>query len=109
VATKTRKRAVSPKASAPTQEPITIVVRRGALKRFESLKRATADLPVELTWDRRLGERRRTTGDPAHERRRAERRRQPQFTWDLADFVVVAPGGGDGAEIAPEAAAKKKR
>ena len=29
----------------------------------------------------------------ARDRRRTERRGQPAFTWDLADFVVVEEGG----------------
>ena len=72
-------------------KPIRMVVRRGALRRFESLKKQTADLPVVVTWDRRQGDRRVVSGDIARERRRTERRQQPAFTWDLADFVVVEP------------------
>jgi hypothetical protein len=70
---------------------IEIVVRRGAMRRFDSLKTRTSDLPVVVTWDRRTDERR----DAGHSstvkrnRRHAERRRKPPFTWDVADFVVV--------------------
>jgi hypothetical protein len=70
-------------------KPIRMVVRRGAVRRFESLKRQTADLPVVVCWDRRQRERRNMSGDIARDRRRVERRQQPAFTWDLADFVVV--------------------
>ena len=70
-------------------KPIRMVVRRGALRRFESLKKQTADLPVDVTWDRRVRDRRNASGDIACERRRTERRQQPSFTWELADFVVV--------------------
>jgi hypothetical protein len=70
-------------------KPIRMVVRRGALRRFESLKKQTADLPVVVSWDRRLGDRRNVSGDIARDRRRTERRQQPSFTWDAADFVVV--------------------
>lgn len=74
--------------------PIEIVVRRGALHRFDKLKNRTAELPVIVTWDRRTDERREGAGPvSARERRQAERRRTPPFTWDLADFVVVERQG----------------
>jgi hypothetical protein len=70
-------------------KPIRMVVRRGAIRRFEALKQQTADLPVVVSWDRRQRDRRNVSGDIARDRRRTERRQQPSFTWDLADFVVV--------------------
>src|SRR5262245_48638106 len=75
------------------QDTIEIVVRRGAMRRFDALKTRTSDLPVVVTWDRRLDERRDDdkTGGVNGNRRHAERRRKPPFTWDLADFVVVEP------------------
>jgi hypothetical protein len=77
-------------------KPIRMVVRRGALRRFEALKRETADLPVVVSWDRRQRDRRNVSGDIARDRRRTERRQQPSFTWDLADFVVVDESKSDG-------------
>ena len=45
----------------------------GALRRFDKLKHATAELPVKLSWDRRLGERRAPPrGGAANERRQAD-------------------------------------
>jgi hypothetical protein len=73
------------------KKPIQMVVRRGALRRFESLKEQTAELPVVVTWDRRTSDRRKAQADIAGERRRDDRRQAPSFTWDLADFVVVEP------------------
>jgi hypothetical protein len=70
---------------------IRMVVRRGAMHRFQSLKKKTAHLDVEVVWDQREGERRQATAAPTGERRRHERRRTPPFTWDMADFVVVTP------------------
>jgi hypothetical protein len=77
--------------SRPSAGPdlVELVVRRGALRRFDKLKTAVADLPVKLTWDRRLDERRTETTDVGEERRKNDRRKQPPFTWDAADFVVV--------------------
>jgi hypothetical protein len=74
------------------QQPIRMVVRRGAVRRFEALKEGTADLPVEVTWDGRRADRRGVSGNIARERRRADRRRTPPFTWNVADFLVVDDG-----------------
>lgn len=73
-----------------TPEPIVLIVRRGALRRFDILKRKTADMPVVVSWDRRLGETRPSSG-PKDRRAKADQRQKPPFTWDTADFVVVDP------------------
>jgi hypothetical protein len=73
----------------PTKKPLGIVVRRGALRRFDALMRKTAELPVEITWDRRLEERRGSDETAGVERRSGDRRKRPPFTWEAADFVVV--------------------
>ncbi len=72
-----------------------IVVRRGALERFETLRREFRTDDVSVIWDRRLGDRRRR-GAPveAGERRRAERRRPPPDSWHLLDFVVTTIARG---------------
>jgi hypothetical protein len=68
----------------PKSKPIAeIIVRRGALRRFDRLTRDASKLPVEVSWDRRVNEPEAPPG--------TERRRQPPFTWDTADFVVVDP------------------
>lgn len=69
--------------------PIRLFVRRGAIRRFDALKRDTAQLQVDVAWDRREGERRRLQQPVAGERRKGERRRRPSITWDLADFTVA--------------------
>jgi hypothetical protein len=71
------------------QKPVGIVVRRGALRRFDALTRKTAELPVEITWDRRLDDRRGGDASAPVERRSGDRRKAPPFTWEAADFVVV--------------------
>jgi hypothetical protein len=84
----TRKRVARPAktaGSSATEGPSTsigIVVKRGALRRFDRLKQSIGELPVDVTWDRR------TTNGPAG-RRRTERRQPPSFTWEMAGFVVV--------------------
>ena len=77
-------------------QPVRMVVRRGALRRFDALRKGTAELPVVVTWDRRRGDRRHASGDIARERRRTtDRRRTPPFTWDVADFLIVDDGDGE--------------
>jgi hypothetical protein len=82
-----------PIASSKKPETIEIVVRRGAMRRFDALKTRTSELPVVVTWDRRTNDRRDDdkTAAGSQSARHAERRRKPPFTWDLADFVVVEP------------------
>ena len=79
MATKTKKSDVS----------VELIVRRGALRRFQKLKEKAASLPVKVTWDRRLGDRRLVSEAAGPDRRKADRRQAPPFTWDLSDFVVV--------------------
>ena len=75
------------RASNTAAGTIELVVRRGALRRFDKLKQATAALPVNVVWDRRGAE---PQGSAARPRGTPhERRQDPPFTWDAADFVVV--------------------
>lgn len=80
-------------ASRKKAQAIEIVVRRGALKRFDALKTKTGELPVVVKWDRRQDDRRDVANadELTRDRRYEDRRRKPPFTWDLADFVVVEP------------------
>jgi hypothetical protein len=80
-------------SKAVSAAPIELIVRRGALRRFDKLKQATAELPVKLTWDRRVNDGRGTVN--AGQRDPAERRGAPPFTWDAADFLVVAKPGSE--------------
>jgi hypothetical protein len=76
-------------ARKPSTAPIELIVRRGALWRFDKLTQATKALPVKVIWDRRTAAS--STAKPNGEREagRPERRRQTPFTWTAADFVVV--------------------
>jgi len=69
-----------------------IFVKRGALRRFDRLKRDTRDLPVSIEWDRRQADRgtvpdrdRRSRDIPTG----ADRRGDPPSTWQAGEFVVV--------------------
>src|SRR5436190_5614677 len=89
----------SKKHMTPTLQ---IVVRRGALRRFALLNEKRGELPVAVLWDRRAADRRTESDRPAGERRHAERRREPPFTWTAAEFVVVE--GAPGVELDNNAA-----
>jgi len=69
---------------------VTLVVRRGALRRFDRLKQATRELPAEVIWDRRA-EGRGAAGDSGVEPKQNRRKATPS-TWGLADFVVSEDG-----------------
>jgi hypothetical protein len=81
-----------------------MIVRRGATRRFEELKKKTAHLQVEVEWDRRDQERRQDPCLSDSERRARDRRGPPPFTWDTADFVVVTPKDS----VAPPKKARKR-
>jgi hypothetical protein len=67
---------------------IELIVRRGAGKRYENLKRKTEHLPVEVVWDRRKQDRRGASQSVSDDRRKTDRRQKPPFTWELSDFVL---------------------
>ena len=71
------------------KKPVTLIVKRGALRRFDRLKRDAAELPVDVIWDRRQAQRRQTVETTESEQRRAERRSPLPFTWETADFIVL--------------------
>jgi hypothetical protein len=82
------------KPSSKRGTNLRIFVKKGATRRFERLKRDSASLPVQVEWDRRVGERRSPVQVEGAEAvglppRRGDRRKAPPFTWELADFVVV--------------------
>ncbi len=67
-----------------------MVVHRGALRRFDALRKRTAELPVEVVWDRREADRRTSSSSVSTGGlRQRDRRQRPSFTWELAAFVVV--------------------
>ena len=80
-----------PKASAgrrrttaeKKQERIEIVVRRGAIRRFDALKTRTSELPVVVTWNRA----RTIAGTKATQTARRETRDRQSGAWKLALHV----------------------
>ena len=100
-----RRRRTAPRKK---QNAIEIVVRRGAMRRFDALKTRTSELPVVVTWDRRDTDRRgsKASMQVPRDRRATDRRQDPPFTWELADFVVVPPPPARAA--APKKKAKKR-
>jgi hypothetical protein len=76
-------------------DPVLLIVRRGALRRFATLQRKTAQLNVKVLWDRRHRIRRQVETDVAPDRRASDRRKGDPFTWDSADFAVVTPDASE--------------
>jgi hypothetical protein len=74
-----------------SQDPILLVVRRGALRRFETLQRKTSHLDVKVIWDRRERTRRQAARGIHHDRRSSDRRANTSPSWELADFAVSVP------------------
>jgi hypothetical protein len=72
--------------------PTLVVVRRGQFGTFELLARTFAGDPtVQIIWDRRVTERRRSDDGPdSPERRRSDRRRVPPSEWGRLHYVVTA-------------------
>jgi hypothetical protein len=76
------------KTSKPVTKPVTLVVRRGALRRFDRLKEATREMPAEVVWDRREGR----GSEPSVAgvtKPKKDRRKATPSTWELADFAVA--------------------
>ena len=79
----------APTGRTPDPGPVYVaVVRRGSTKRFARLQKHTAELPLEVVWDSRHADRRTKRDRVKIESRRAQRRHNPPFTWDVADFLV---------------------
>lgn len=73
-------------------DPRIVIVRRGHFATFELLTRTFADdSSVQITWDRRMGERRLAArGRGNGERRaRADRRRLPPSQWGQLNYMVA--------------------
>jgi hypothetical protein len=66
-----------------------MVVQRGDLDRFRFLSATFRDRPVEVMWDRRVGERRRSTNGPSVDRRAGDRRNTPPASWNNLGFLVA--------------------
>lgn len=74
-----------------SQDPILLVVRRGALRRFATLQRKTSHLDVKVIWDRRQRTRRQAVRGVQNDQRSSDRRATTSPSWELADFAVSVP------------------
>jgi hypothetical protein len=77
------------------QDPILLIVRRGAKERFATLQRKTSHLDVKVIWDRRVETRRQGPRDLRDDQRSADRRSKAPQSWQLADFAVSVPSKTD--------------
>jgi hypothetical protein len=71
-----------------------MVVQRDDLDRFGFLRATFSNYPVEIIWDRRLSDRRRSTAAAPVEHRFGDRRHAPPASWNDLGFLV-ARGTGD--------------
>jgi hypothetical protein len=72
-------------------DPRLVIVRRGHFATFELLTRTFADDPgVQIIWDRRTSERRRSAeGVTASDRRRSDRRGIPPTEWAQMNYMIA--------------------
>jgi len=79
-------------------DPRLVIVRRGHFATFELLTRTFADdWSVQIIWDRRIGERRRTDDSRGDgERRRTDRRRVPPTQWGQLNYMIAGNEGVGG-------------
>jgi hypothetical protein len=75
--------------SAPSRFAYLMVVQRGDKDRFRFLSATFRDRPVEVLWDRRVGDRRRSAEGAVVERRSGDRRQSPPSSWDNLGFLVA--------------------
>lgn len=87
--------------SAAPQLPPMAVVRRGHPEVFRILEETLASQPVQVMWDRRVADRRRSGAarrqHPAgagDDRRRGDRRSPPPLAWETLHFVFVRQPDG---------------
>jgi hypothetical protein len=66
-----------------------MVVQRGDQDRFRFLSTTFRDRPVEVMWDRRVGDRRRSGEAASVDRRAGDRRNRPPSSWDNLGFLVA--------------------
>lgn len=74
-------------------DPRLVIVRRGHFATFELLTRTfSGDPSVQIIWDRRMGERRRSTEGPGdgERRRSADRRREPPVQWGQLNYMIAS-------------------
>ena len=85
--------------TVPYEPEFLAIVRCGAEATFRTLNEEFGGDSnfVRVVWDKRRKERRRAYQRLPSERRAADRRQPPAFTWDLLDFVLVRhPPGKSG-------------
>lgn len=74
-------------------DPRLVIVRRGHFATFELLSRTfSGDPSVQIIWDRRMGERLRSTEGPGDSERprSADRRREPPVQWGQLNYMIAS-------------------
>jgi hypothetical protein len=76
-------------SSALSRFAYLMVVQRGDDDRFRFLSSTFRDRPVEIMWDRRMADRRRSADGAVEDRRSGDRRNAPPTSWDNLGFLVA--------------------
>ena len=74
-------------------DPRLVIVRRGHFATFELLTRTfSGDPSVQIIWDRRMAERRKSVDGPgnAERRRSSDRRRVPPMQWGQLNYMIAS-------------------
>lgn len=71
-----------------------MVVQRDHHDRFRFLRSTFIDRSVQVVWDRRTADRRRSSEGPAVDRRSGDRRHDPPSSWGNLGFLVARSAGG---------------
>jgi hypothetical protein len=74
-------------------DPKLVIVRRGHFATFELLSRTFSEDPdVQIVWDRRKEERRRSAYGPGDSERRSngDRRRPPPMQWGQLNYMIAS-------------------
>jgi hypothetical protein len=66
-----------------------MVVQRGDEDRFRFLCSTFRDRAVEVVWDRRMSDRRKSAGGPSVDRRSGDRRQSLPNSWNNLGFLVA--------------------
>jgi hypothetical protein len=80
---------MTPVDSALSRLAYLMVVQRGDQDRFHHLSTTFRDRPVEIVWDRRVGERRHAGDGARSDRRAGDRRNTPPTSWVNLGFLVA--------------------
>jgi hypothetical protein len=85
---------MEPEDASLSEVAYLMVVQRDHHDRFRFLRSTFAERSVEVVWDRRSADRRKSSEGPAVDRRSGDRRHEPPASWSNLGFLVARSSGG---------------